>query len=175
VVNFVARGSIEEGMLSLLSFKKSLFKGVLDGGEKEVFLGGTRLTRFMESVEAATAAIPAGTADEDAEDPAPPQPEAAPAARAARAKKPVEAEQPARPAPAPAAVNPWAGLIEAGLSVLQQLAAPPQGAPGTNGAGGLVHRDEKTGESYLRLPVPPPEVVTQALGAVQKLLESFRR
>ena len=30
-------------MLSVLTFKKSLFAGVLDGGEHEVFLQGTRL------------------------------------------------------------------------------------------------------------------------------------
>jgi SNF2 family DNA or RNA helicase len=42
VVNFVAQGTIEEGMLGVLKFKKSLFAGVLDGGEKEVFLGGSR-------------------------------------------------------------------------------------------------------------------------------------
>ena len=58
VVNFVAQGTIEEGMLSVLKFKKSLFAGVLDGGEKEVFLGGSRLTKFMETVEKATTAIP---------------------------------------------------------------------------------------------------------------------
>src|SRR5204862_5341124 len=50
--------SIEEGMLGVLKFKKSLFAGVLDGGEKDVFLGGSRLNKFMETVEAATAAIP---------------------------------------------------------------------------------------------------------------------
>jgi len=33
VVNFVAEGTIEEKMLSILAFKKSLFAGVLDGGE----------------------------------------------------------------------------------------------------------------------------------------------
>src|SRR5207244_3018098 len=58
VVNFVAQGTIEEGMLSVLKFKRSLFAGVLDGGEKDVFLGGSRLNKFMESVEKATAAIP---------------------------------------------------------------------------------------------------------------------
>ena len=34
VVNFVAQGTIEEGMLGVLKFKKSLFAGVLDGGEQ---------------------------------------------------------------------------------------------------------------------------------------------
>ena len=38
------QGTIEEGMLSVLQFKKSLFAGVLDGGERSVFLGGSRLT-----------------------------------------------------------------------------------------------------------------------------------
>jgi hypothetical protein len=39
-------------MLSLLAFKKSLFAGAPDGGDSEVFPGGTRLSMFMESVEA---------------------------------------------------------------------------------------------------------------------------
>ena len=41
VVNFVGQGSIKEGMLSVLAFKQSLFAGVLDGSENEVFLQGT--------------------------------------------------------------------------------------------------------------------------------------
>src|SRR5262249_8599275 len=66
VVNFVAQGTIEEGMLSVLKFKQSLFAGVLDGGEKEVFLGGSRLTKFMETVEKASAAIPEPTYEDEA-------------------------------------------------------------------------------------------------------------
>src|SRR5205807_8085609 len=58
VINYVAKGTIEEGMLSVLKFKKSLFAGVLDGGDKEVFLGGSKLNKFMETVESATTAIP---------------------------------------------------------------------------------------------------------------------
>src|SRR5262249_50990852 len=67
VVNFGSQGSIEEGMLEVLKFKKSPFAGVLDGGENEVFLGGTRFNKFMETVEAATSAIPDATI-EDAEE-----------------------------------------------------------------------------------------------------------
>lgn len=36
VVNFVSTGTIEEGMLSVIKFKKSLFAGALDGGDREV-------------------------------------------------------------------------------------------------------------------------------------------
>src|SRR5438876_989385 len=67
VVNFVAKGTIEEGMLSVLGFKRSLFAGVLDGGEREVFLGGSRLKRFIESVENVTAGVPAPIVEEAAE------------------------------------------------------------------------------------------------------------
>ena len=65
VVNFVGQGSIEEGILSILAFKKSLFAGVLDGGENEVFMQGTRLSQFMKSVEQVAGAI--GEVDADAE------------------------------------------------------------------------------------------------------------
>ena len=37
-----------------MSFKQSLFSGVLDKGKDEVFLGGTRLKQFMDSVDKAT-------------------------------------------------------------------------------------------------------------------------
>ena len=67
VVNFVAKGPIEEGMLGVLNFKRSLFAGVLDGGEKDVFLGGSRLNKFMETVEKATEAIPEATLDDEDE------------------------------------------------------------------------------------------------------------
>jgi|SRR5439155_11788140 len=57
VINFIAQGTTEEGVLSVLTFKSALFAGVLDGGEREVFLGGSRLSRFMETVEKTTTAI----------------------------------------------------------------------------------------------------------------------
>src|SRR5262249_30491435 len=158
-VNFVSKGGIEEGMLNVLRFKKSLFEGVLDGGEKEVFLGGSRLNKFMESVEAATAAVPAHEPQEEPREPelAAPEPEQTAAVV---------------PAPAPTAVDRWAGLLQAGMALLQQFAGAKQGENVAQAAlSGRVCRDERTGESYLRLPVPPPEVVQQAVGALQALLQ----
>ncbi len=62
VFDFVAERSIEEGMLSLLGFKTSLFAGVLDGGDPKVLLGGSRLDRFRKGVESLTAPLAAGEA-----------------------------------------------------------------------------------------------------------------
>jgi len=58
VVNFISEGTIEHGMLSLLSFKKSVFLGVIDGGSDEVFMGESALKRFMKTVELASNSVP---------------------------------------------------------------------------------------------------------------------
>src|SRR5439155_1722514 len=119
VVNFVAKGTIEEGMLSVLSFKKSLFAGVLDGGAKEVFLGGSRLTKFMETVEKTTDAIPATTYDDDG------QPEREEReTRLARGEKQRGEQRPLAP------TDPFAGLLQTGMRFLQNLQGAMQ--PGSS-------------------------------------------
>ncbi|EQD75402.1 helicase (snf2 family) protein, partial [mine drainage metagenome] len=62
IVNFVAKGTIEEGMLSVLAFKRSLSAGILDGGTSEISLGGSRLNRFMRDVESVTGHMSEGEA-----------------------------------------------------------------------------------------------------------------
>lgn len=155
VVNFVARGTIEEGMLSVLQFKKSLFAGVLDGGAKDIFMGGSRLTKFMETVEATTTAIPA-SADEMSD-----------ASAAIREERPVKQTANTKAEPS----NPWEGLLQAGLGLVQQLAGSARESNGSKSS--LVRRDPTTGEQYLRFPVPPPEVLDKALESVQALLAAF--
>ncbi len=58
VVNFVSEGTIEQGMLSLLAFKKNMFAGVLDGATDKVLMGDSALNRFMKTVETATSSVP---------------------------------------------------------------------------------------------------------------------
>ena len=164
VVNFIAQGTIEEGMLSVLTFKKSLFAGVLDGGEREVFLGGSRLSRFMETVEKTTTAI-APSADIDADRTSEAEPRIKPARR------------PVVPALSPA-VGPasgWGAVVQTGVAFLEQLVSASHGA-GPRDAEGLrfVHRDPQTGEDYLRIPVPSPDVLDHVLQTIGALLDRFR-
>jgi hypothetical protein len=188
VVNFVSQGTIEEGMLGVLKFKKSLFAGVLDNGEKEVFLGGSRLNKFMESVETATSAIPEPMIEDAEEALGTPsgertEPEVSETGRGARPALAVESEAEEESAPMPAAAqpatDPWAGLLQAGMAMLQQLASVRGGNSPMSSASAaprsLVQRDEQSGETYLKLPVPPPEVVNKALEAFGALLQSLRK
>lgn len=69
VVNFVSQGTIEDGMLNVLRFKQSLFAGVLDGGDDEIFMDGSRLQKFIESVEAISGGIPAMSPDTPTDEP----------------------------------------------------------------------------------------------------------
>ena len=145
VVNFVAQGTIEHSMLSVLSFKQSVFAGVLDGGQDEVFLGGTRLKRFMDSVDKVTQAIPASM---------PPQAESVEPAT----EKAPEGEQ----ATAASTQLDWTELLSAGLSFLDKLGrassagakAPSQARPKVE-----IETDASTGQQHLKLPVPSKEVL----------------
>ena len=197
VVNFISQGTIEEGMLGVLSFKKSLFAGALDGGEKEVFLGGTRLNRFMKGVEEVTGSLSdvplATTAEADATEPADWEESSAgqPGDTAefdayghsqpsgGNAADHRDGNQEVATAPAE---NPWTGLLQQGAALLQHLAAAssdPRGV-GTAAAASdkdqsFIRRDASTGESYLRIPMPAPEVLDQALRTLSILLDSLRR
>ena len=198
VINFVAKDTIEEGMLSLLKFKKSLFSGALDNGESTVMLGGSRLKKFIETVERATSAIPdspadsaeapaaAGTDSEDAHHPQPVMPGGVAASESVDGTAPSQiisgdtfAESKATNT---TGANPWAGLLQVGLGLLEQIAAqtgrPPTESdrPTAQRTGSivipsLIHRDERTGEPYMKIPVPNPELLERALKAISSLLE----
>ncbi|MCC7424928.1 MAG: DEAD/DEAH box helicase [Planctomycetaceae bacterium] len=179
VVNFVSQGTIEEGMLSVLKFKKSLFAGVLDGGEKEVFLGGSRLTKFLETVESVTGRIPEAAPVSEVDEPdtrgngrqAPSREEAT----ATREAGDGRAESRSNNAETSASPDPLQGLLQSGLAFLTQLAAASTLTGGTNQVAGLpTVRDDRTGRTMLQIPLPEPEVLNRALEAIGLLLEWTR-
>ncbi len=179
VVHFIAEGTIEQGMLDLLAFKKAMFSGVLDGGKDEVFMGGSKLKKFMETVDKATTPL---------HDPLPCDPQDAPAARGnGKATPPPDREPPHQPKP-PAAdttqhlpQDPWTDVLTAGMKLLENFTraigetspAKPsdQSRSGLTLPANLLARDEKTGQTYVKLPMPEPEVVQKivdVLGALTK-------
>ncbi len=129
----------------------------------------------METVEKAGSAIPESAVEEQGV-----SPEAEGESPAAETTQHGPSAAPAgeiRPAP-------LAGLLQTGLRLLEELAVASRSAS-ANGSenrplpAGLVAsfigRDEQTGQSYLKLPMPKPEVLDQALQAIGALLEGWGR
>ena len=157
VVNFVSQGTIEHGMIQVLKFKKSLFSGVLDGGDDSVLLGGTRLKKLIETVETVTEAVP-----ETAHEPPPSEPE----------REEEAAAEPERPAP----LSSLQPLLESGAAFLRELgalAAQTQ-RPDAPGLASLVETDHQTGRSYLKVPMPDPKTIENVAGALAPLLDMLK-
>jgi hypothetical protein len=192
IINFVAKGTIEEGMLSVLAFKRSLSAGILDGGTGEISLGGSRLNRFMKDVENVTghmgdgetvtaaeesvggeASAPAATAA--AVQPEVLQPDISPtdfSLSADTLSVPPVNETPAPPAqPSPELINPWQALAQVGAQLVSALgAAGDPAAP----AHPWIERDAKTGVQNLKVPLPPPEMAGQIADALSMLANALR-
>ena len=194
VVNLVARGAIEEGMLSILAFKKSLFSGVLDGGPSEVLLGGSRLKRFMESVEAVTAAAAGPT-------PEAPPPAARPPVMAREVTPVNSARDVALPASASVSLpgekgdlsqqgassgtaagtlenrqppaDSWASLLTVGLKLVESLTAASSGNGAAAASSRWIETDAETGRAYVKLPVPDAQVLQTLGDALSRLVGSL--
>jgi superfamily II DNA or RNA helicase len=193
VINMVAQGSIEEGMLGVLAFKKSLFSGVLDGGDSAVFMNGTRLAKFMESVDEVTGAM--GTAEEAGPAPVGTMPVPAPAPpplaevdEAATASPPTvevgaigqATEAPASPAAplATSAADPWAPLLEAGLRWIESLnesTVPAADDGGQDDRRPRISTDPRTGARSVTLPLPDPATVKRLAEGLSRLLAGLGR
>jgi superfamily II DNA or RNA helicase len=165
VINFVAKGTIEEGMLSVLAFKRSLSAGILDGGSSEISLGGSRLTRFMKDVENVTGGIGAGEAVAPAE-------EVGSAAAADDTPAMDDAGEAMAAAP-PREINtdPWQALVQIGARFIAALAA---GNDANAPAHPWIERDPATGVRNLKVPLPPPETARTLANTLAALADSLR-
>lgn len=58
IINLVSKGSIEEGMINKLRFKKSMFEGVLNGGADTVFVDESKFKKLMDDLTIVMEATP---------------------------------------------------------------------------------------------------------------------
>ncbi len=172
IVNFVSKGTIEEGMLSVLAFKRSLSAGILDGGTGEISLGGSRLSRFMKDVENVTGRMGEGEAMA-------PQEEVANVA-AATAEAPdaagevvgaEEVQQTAAAAQPQINPDPWSALLQIGAQLASALAIPGNDAA----THPWIERDPATGARSIRLPLPPPETAKRLADSLLVFADALRK
>ena len=183
IVNFVAKGTIEEGMLSVLAFKRSLSAGILDGGQGEISLGGSRLSRFMKEVERVTGRMGEGEAMAPAEEAgsvasavveSPVERDAAESSVVAGdLATPADASAPEAAAPGPqgAGADPWGVLLQAGAQLVSALRAAGDGGATSHP---WVERDPATGACSLKLPLPAPQTARRLADTLSVIADSLR-
>ncbi|WP_449369954.1 DEAD/DEAH box helicase, partial [Thiomonas sp.] len=167
IVNFVAKGTIEEGMLSVLAFKRSLSAGILDGGLGEISLGGSRLNRFMKEVENVTghAGESAAMTPTEELDGAMPLAESSPVQNVQTQGHDIAgATEPQ--VPQPDGADAWRALVQAGASLVAALQSAADPAVAMHP---WIERDPVSGKRSLKLPLPPPEVLRQLANTVAAL------
>jgi hypothetical protein len=177
VINFVAKGTIEEGMLSVLAFKRSLSAGILDGGSGEIALGGSRLNRFMKDVENVTGRMGEGEAVTPTEEVAngadtddAGSAEDAKADTGAGEMGGVRTNGAVAP-PRDSGPDPWQALVQVGTQFVAALAAAKDPKASAHP---WIERDPATGTQSLKIPLPPPETARQLANAFSALADSLQ-
>jgi hypothetical protein len=179
VINFVAKGTIEEGMLSVLAFKRSLSAGILDGDSGEISLGGSRLNRFMKDVESVTGRMGEGEAVTPAEEISNiVAPDDAVSAEDQDAEQSTSVGEVAiarteRDGASPSATNPdlWQTLVQVSAQFVGALAAANDPAAPAHP---WIERDPATGAQNFKIPLPPPETARQLADALSAFANSLR-
>ncbi len=184
VINFVTKASIEERILSLLRFKKSLFTGALDeGGKDVVMIGESQLKKFMQSVETVTDHL-------DGPDPALELQEQAEVRRdelltdikeakddektVAEGKRGIVSRSQTEMLPLDQLLIKGAEFLTNLSQTLAQDNQTPQEAIEKQ-MQTLIGKDETTGKTYLKIPMPEPEVIQGVFSALGGLLANFMR
>lgn len=215
VLNFVSRASIEERILDLLRFKKSLFAGVLDeDGGNVVMVGETGMEKFIQSVEEAVEPLSAADPELALQE----RIEAAADERAAKMRERAE-DGPSVGTEAGVETDIGAAGIGLGITVgegtkveteagadalnsllvsgaqflmsLSKTIAQPSGAQDDPASGGgpptlgetapslrnalqeVLGRDEATGKTYLKIPLPEMEVMNRIVSGLGQLISGF--
>jgi superfamily II DNA or RNA helicase len=176
IVNFVAKGTIEEGMLSVLAFKRSLSMGILDGGVNEISLGGSRLTRFMKDIEKVTGRmgeVEMVTPEEETANVAVELEEhVSDVGPKSESADPIEARADTSAAPqSHMSSEPWTAVIEAGAQLVSALAAAGNDE---SVAHPWIEQGPTPGARSLRLPLPAPEVIRGLADVLSALADSLR-
>jgi superfamily II DNA or RNA helicase len=177
VYHFVSRASIEQSMLGVLKFKTSMFEGVLDGGENEVFLGGNKMKKFMETVEK----VATGIADQPVLEEPVAEDETAPEESGEAAAQEMSAAVAGKQAATAADAQPWQTLLAAGMDLIAKLTQPTQpqdSGPHAAPRQSLLTQNEKTGAPEVRIPLPDPETAQQLgnfLVGLGDLLKNFQQ
>lgn len=162
VINFVTSASIEERILDLLRFKKSVFAGALDeGGENIVMLGDSQLKQFMESVETMTENLEKPDSEVAAQERKEEEAAILSETKETDTEKGVEAEAALNKNSAAVSPDALGNLLINGAQFLMNIGKTltESGQPLEKQIETLIERDDKTGKACIKIPLPEPDTI----------------
>lgn len=178
VVNFISKDSIEARILDLLRFKSSLCTGALDAdGADVVMVGQSQLQRFMESVEAATDDLPVQDNEQVRQEQEEAEKETAEMEGAVDEAEKLSAQGQGGEK---STSNQLQELLMSGARLLSGLSdalgsaavAEADNRPADMIAR-FIERDEATGKSHIKIPLPEPAVMQSVFSRLEKLFAAF--
>ncbi len=180
VINLVSSASIEERILDLLKFKKSLFAGALDqDGENVVMIGESQMKRFMQSVETVTENLEkAGPSIERQQgmEEEPEQKAILPEGfdRGERKPFPILGDRAGNGLDLlkPLLISGAEFLMNLSKSIGQPTSTETQTGPKFSSP--RIGQDPETGESFLKIPLPETGTIQKILSALTGVLMNFQ-
>ena len=178
VINFISKGTIEHRILGLIGFKKSIFAGVLDGGEDSVIMDETKFTKLMKTVESLEDVKVDAYTETDREDVDEP------------VEKPIKAKETSKKQTGPSLTkrseksttpkettgtsNEIAELVSAGASFLEKIGSTfAKLQSGEINVNDFVEKDEETGKTSIKIPVQNEKAVTETLNTLAGIFSAF--
>ncbi|MCZ2100771.1 MAG: DEAD/DEAH box helicase [Chitinophagales bacterium] len=186
IINLIAKDTIEEEMLTKLKFKSSLASGILDNGESSVFLGESKFNKLMKEVQEITenSNKPNVSDHEEPVSQTDTQPivnnhhetgkqqQVEPESIAEQQLKLFDDED-AEPVTEKSDAQ---HLLESGTDFFGKLLQTLSDKEKTNELiTTLVKKDEKSGQTYLQIPVKNEEIVENGLKMLGQLLAGFSK
>ena len=188
VMNLISKDTIEHKILGTLNFKKSTFDGVLDGGENMVLMGESKLKKLMNAVEDLNDEEikeyiddKISTKKEEIEDSknidkltveqeginATPTDQQANKTKISQDTVQQNTVQPKQE------VN---ELFTSGLDFFEKIgSALNKLQTGEISANDFLEKDEKTGQTSLKIPIKDTETVTNAINSIAGIFNAFNK
>jgi SNF2 family DNA or RNA helicase len=194
IINLVSSGTIEHRMLDVLKFKGAMAEGVLDGGEDTIFLGDDKFKQFMNSIENLTETPTETDAVIDTPEEHESEVPVAEVPQEILVDKPDTAatflgdddvapkeqtiihktQESENQIVSTNNITSPQELLQNGFNFFGQLAQTLSNPEATkNLVNSIVQKDEKTGQTYLKIPVESQDVVQNALSVLGNLFASF--
>ncbi len=183
VINLVSANTIEHRMLDVLSFKSSMADGILDGGEDTIFMADSKFNKFMSAVDDLIEADdvhekPVTIEEEELKEEKTKElqphdnkkelePYAEPAANEAfEEQETIQKKEPA------AEEN----ILSQGLKFLGKLSETLADKEATRKlVDSVTEKDEKTGKTYLKIPVDNEKIIENAVTLLGTFLSNLNK